>query len=335
MFLGWEASHVTGKPLSPSIVPRRSWWSSLRPNARTLHPGTVRGTTPAPAPIGRRYIVLGCVLASLAVGGVIARHSLTKRAARETVRQLVSGRAGLRRTPSGVDERWSAPSLTITIDPSLASATPTARDAIISAFGAWASSGASLPQFSFDTAATPGPAAEDGINRLLLGPITVPGHEHDLAVTISYADASNGTILEADTIFNSAYTWAAMGPPAGPAGPTGKEDDDAAGCQGRYDLQNVATHEAGHFFGLGEDYEDTSTTMYVSSRPCQTSKRALSPPDVSVVSTLYASGPAPAASCGARVARGRETDGAAFAAFCVVACAAARRRRRGNPGRTA
>jgi hypothetical protein len=220
-----------------------------------------------------------------------------------------------------VDERWSQPSLTITIDPTLASATPTAKDAVTSAFGAWVSSGASLPQLSFDATTTAGQAAEDGVNRLLLGPITVPGHEHDLAITISYADESTGTILEADTIFNSAYPWAAMTEADG-------DDDGSPRCHGRYDLQNVATHEAGHFFGLGEDYEDTSTTMYVSSRPCQTSKRTLSTPDVSVVSTLYASSPAPAASCGAQIARGTHTDGGSFAALCVAACAAARRRRR-------
>jgi hypothetical protein len=288
------------KPASGSIVPRRSFWSSLRPNARTVRPDTTpgadAGTPAAPTPTARRYLRLACVLACLAIiAGVAAQRSLARRRARlSAVPHLVSGRAGLRKTPSGVDERWSQGPITVTLDPTIVSATPGARDAITSAFGAWVSCGASLPQLSFDASSTPGPAAQDGVNRLLLGPITVAGEEKALAITISYADEESGAIIEADTIFNSAYAWGdvAVGASAG--------DDDGARCGGRYDLQNVATHEAGHFFGLGEDYQDESTTMYVSSRPCQTSKRTLSPPDVSVVSTMYASSPATAAGCGGR-----------------------------------
>ena len=241
-------------------------------------------------------MLLGCVLVCLAiVVGAAAQRSLARRRSRLTaVPHLVSGRAGLRKTESGVDERWSQASLTVTIDPTLASATPGARDAIANAFGAWLSCGASLPQLSFDASSTPGQAVQDGVNRLLFGPITMPGVEKALAITISYADDESGTIIEADTIFNSAYPWGDI------AASARDGDDDGASCGARYDLQNVATHEAGHFFGLGEDYQDESTTMYVSSRFCQTSKRTLSPSDTSVVSTLYASGPVQASGCAAR-----------------------------------
>jgi hypothetical protein len=119
---------------------------------------------------------------------------------------------------------------------------------------------------------------QDGVNRLLLGPITVPGQEGDLAITISYADTDAGERIEADTIFNNAYDWTSIG----------SGTDQRAACRNRYDLQNVGTHEAGHFFGLDEDYQDQSTTMYVSSMPCQISKRTLSHSDVPVMSGLYA-----------------------------------------------
>jgi len=214
------------------------------------------------------------------------------------VQHIVSGRAGLRTTASGANERWTQGAVTITIDPTLAQATPAARDAIVRAFGAWASTRASLPQLSFDATSTPGQAVQDGVNRLLFGPITVAGHEDNLAVTISYADESTGDILEADTIFNSGYDWTSMDPASG---------SDPARCDRRYDLQNVATHEAGHFFGLGEDYDDQSTTMYVSSELCQTSKRVLSPSDVSAASGLYAGvkASAPARACNVGMATGR------------------------------
>ena len=207
--------------------------------------------------------------------------------------------------------------VTITLDPSLAQATPAATEAIMNAFGAWASSGARLPQLSFNATSTPGQAVQDGVNRLLFGPITLAGHEDNLAVTISYADESTGEIVEADTIFNSAYEWTTVD------GASASEQGD---CDGRYDLQNVATHEAGHFFGLGEDYEDPTTTMYVSSKICQTSKRTLSPPDVSVATGLYAGATAPAQACNLTMSgpTGKQTGGIAFAALVIAAIALAR-----------
>jgi hypothetical protein len=264
--------------------------------------------------------VLGCALACAAAAGATAWMS-HPHARVKAVQSVVSGRAGLRTTSSGADERWSSPAVTITIDPTLAHATPVARDAIMNAFGAWASSGAALPQLTFDSASTPGGATQDGVNRLLLGPITMPGQEDDLAITISYVDTQTGEMVEADTIFNSAYDWTSIG------SATVAEGE----CNNRYDLQNVATHEAGHFFGLGEDYDDQSTTMYVSSKRCQTSKRALSSSDVSVVSGLYAQAAANSsqnAPCGARIAGGRNTNGAALMAMGIALFALVRRHRR-------
>lgn len=318
---------ISGLRLQPKHVapPRISWWGSLQPNARSLRPA-VKPEAPLPAPefrIRRWHLALGCVLACTAVAGGAAWTSHSH-ARIKSLRSVVSGRAGLRKTSSGATERWSSAAVTITIDPTLARATPAAKDAIMNAFGAWASSDALLPQLSFDATSGHGEAAQDGVNRLLLGPITVPGQERALAVTISYADTDTGEVIEADTIFNDEYDWTSVGSAAG-EGAEGNE-----GCHDRYDLQNVATHEAGHFFGLGEDYSDESTTMYVSSLPCQTSKRTLSKSDVAVVSGLYAQAAASSsqgAACGARIAGGRGTDGSALVAMGVVVFAVVRRRR--------
>jgi hypothetical protein len=311
--------------LPPKQVPiaHNSWSGSLRPNSTSLRPAVELEATTPPVPeprVRRWHLALACAFTCAAVAGaaVWTSHSHVRHKA---VQSVVSGRAGLRQTSSGADERWSSAALTITIDPTLANATPAAKDAIMNAFGAWESSGASVPQVSFDSTSTPGEAAQDGVNRLLLGPITVPGQEQDLAITISYADTDSGEMVEADTIFNNAYDWASIGSAIGKDG----------ACDNRYDLQNVATHEAGHFFGLGEDYQDQATTMYVSSMPCQISKRTLSASDVSVVSGLYAQAAAnssPSAACGARIAGGTDTNGAALVAMGLVAFALVRRHRR-------
>ena len=42
-------------------------------------------------------------------------------------------------------------------------------------------------------------------------------------------------MLESDVFFNAAFAWSTA--------PNGEP--------GRYDVQSIATHEAGHFFGLG------------------------------------------------------------------------------------
>lgn len=295
---------------------RSTGLSSLRPNTTSLRPATEpEGTAPAPKSRVRQWhLALGCVLASAAVLSAAAWQSHGHLRGKPE-QSVASGRAGLRTTSSGADERWSPGSATITIDPTLASATPAARDAIANAFGAWASSSASLPQLTFDASSTPGEAVQDGVNRLLFGPITLQGQETDLAVTVTYADTDTGEIIEADTIFNSAYDWTSVG--------------SGTACSAQYDLQNVATHEAGHFFGLGEDYDDQSTTMYVSSLPCQTSKRTLAQSDVTVVSGLYAqpSQSSAGAGCGARIAPGSGADGGALAAVGLVAMVVARRRR--------
>jgi hypothetical protein len=318
--------------------PRISWLSSLRPNARSLRPAEEQeAAAPARAPRVRRWhLALGCALAcALLVGAAVWGSRSHHRA--KIVQSVVSGRAGLRKTASGAVEHWSSSTLTVTIDPSLAGATPQAKAAIMDAFGTWASSDALLPRVTFNATDTPGAAAQDGVNRLLLGPITVAGQEQDLAITISYADTDTGAVVEADTIFNSAYDWASIG-----ATGTGDSKDsdgrhnahkgsDSKACEGRYDLQNVATHEAGHFFGLGEDFDDPSTTMYVSSTPCQTSKRALSTTDVTVISGLYSqplASPPQNAACAARIAGRREHSGMPLVAMGLVALVWSRRRRR-------
>jgi hypothetical protein len=304
-----------------SIVPvpiRHSWLGSLRPIAQSLMPRRLL-EAPSPSATPSRFPSRALPLALAAVAGVIFAgvgvQAWRSHHRSEITRNVGFGRAGLRKTTSGASELWTAGSTTITIDPSMTSLTPAGSEPIVQAFGTWASSVATLPRMSFDVSTTPGQAVRDGVNRIVYAPITIEGAEGALAITISYADDDTGAIVEADTIFNSAFHWTSIEP--------GAVTDE--GCGDSYDLQNVATHEAGHFFGLGEDYDNKTTTMYVSSSPCQTSKRVLSATDVSVISGLYAQDAQ--AGCGGASVAGGKTGGATPFVMLVTGLVGAWRRR--------
>lgn len=103
-----------------------------------------------------------------------------------------------------------------------------------------------------------------------IGPGTV-------ATTCSWSRPVHGgpdRLLEADVRFNThdhAFT-----------------DHPSGDCTGAYDLLSVATHEAGHVFGLahaGSGHENL--TMYASSFACSTDARTLGKGDVLGLRSLY------------------------------------------------
>ncbi|MFF1546268.1 matrixin family metalloprotease [Streptomyces sp. NPDC058291] len=98
-----------------------------------------------------------------------------------------------------------------------------------------------------------------------------------VATTCSWSrPASHGPdeLLEADVRFNThdyAFT-----------------DDPSGACTDAYDLRSVATHEAGHVFGLGHSGAGhENLTMYASSFACSTAARTLGKGDVLGLRSLY------------------------------------------------
>ncbi|KRC95322.1 MULTISPECIES: matrixin family metalloprotease [unclassified Streptomyces] len=99
-----------------------------------------------------------------------------------------------------------------------------------------------------------------------------------VATTCSWSRPAPGggpeELLEADVRFNThdyAFT-----------------DDPSGACTRAYDLRSVATHEAGHVFGLahsGPGHENL--TMFASSFACSTSARTLGKGDVLGLRSLY------------------------------------------------
>lgn len=330
--------------LRMTLRPIRSIFT-LRPQAHTQSPppesapGVLAGTRVA---WGR--VAVAALVASAAVG-FAGWHLLPKKKpeARAPI-VLVNGAPQIKQTQAGDVQRWGSASVTVKIDASIDALGPGARAAVQTAFGAWVGTGAKLPGLTFDTASGLEPKLEpDGVSAVIFAPIDIPGHKKDLAITISFADPNTGRIVESDVIINSKKPFALLDtvPPAAPGATEdddGEESGEAQGCQGWYDLQNVVTHEAGHFFGLDEDIEDQTTSMFYKTGKCELKKRDLATPDMTVMSGLYeremASGDGgesdTGGGCGGGTVAGaaKPASSTGVAAIALILTALGRRRRR-------
>jgi hypothetical protein len=295
--------------------------------------------------------------------GALALRNATHDSAPSSVHH---GSAGVKYTPKGVEVRWRRGQTKVYLDASLESLGDDARTAIQSAFATWSIADPELPQLEFErTHHAVLSAKPDGKNTVMVAPITVKGHEHDLAITLTYSDEETGDIVEADIIINAEYPFRTL-----KSGDDGIHDQQntsedgsqktltadnglqttvsaarasctalaqRASCEGNaYDLQNVVTHEVGHFYGLGEDMEDSAATMYYCTSRCETHKRVLTVSDSQVMTSLYVASAddssQPQAGCGgARVAPRGGLAEAGWAAALLGLVGLVRRRR--NPAR--
>jgi Matrixin len=100
------------------------------------------------------------------------------------------------------------------------------------AFARWRDVPTSAISFQSAGVTTASPLDQDFINTI--GFINAPEFEGVLGLTTVTFDTVTGEIVEADIFFNSTELWSVA----------------AQGQAGRFDLESVATHEAGHFLGL-------------------------------------------------------------------------------------
>lgn len=104
-----------------------------------------------------------------------------------------------------------------------------------------------------------------------------------VAVTIVWHNTETGQIYDADMLLNEGFGPFEVCPSLGcPPGTTG------------FDLQNVITHEAGHFLGLAHS-ADVVSTMFFRAQTAETSKRTLSPDDIDGFCAAYGGSGVPAA----------------------------------------
>ena len=98
------------------------------------------------------------------------------------------------------------------------------------------------------------------------------------AVTTVWHNTSTGEIYDADMEVNNGR------------GPYGVCDASAGCTDGTVDLQNVITHEAGHYFGMAHTPDSTVATMYAVSPPGEVLKRILKTDDVDGFCNAYGAG---------------------------------------------
>ncbi len=136
-------------------------------------------------------------------------------------------------------------------------------------------------QFAGFTSSVPGD--DDGVSTL--GFLNEPALDRVLASTSFLVDNVTGALLESDIFFNSAFTWSVA----------------ANGEAGKWDVQTIATHEIGHFSGLGHSAIGETQLMNGTRRvlssgavmfpialgPGDVSGRTLDPDDVAGISDIY------------------------------------------------
>ena len=160
------------------------------------------------------------------------------------------------------------------------------QQTITAAFATWAAAPGALISFESGgfTSAAP---SNDGDGLSVLGFEDHSDMDRTLAATGFTIDVVSGAIVEADVFFNTAFDWS------------------TSGAANAFDLQSVATHEIGHFIGLGHSALGETEMQANGSRRVlaaasvmfpiafgrgDTTDRELQPDDIAAVSTLYPAG---------------------------------------------
>ena len=148
------------------------------------------------------------------------------------------------------------------------------------AFDAWNARNPSAPAFTV-AATTTGGVVKATPNRhtdVLFGRTS----GNALAVTYTWQWSDTGE-YESDTVFSNRVAWTEIHNTTG----SGGSDDGCAENVVAYDLQNIATHEFGHIYGLDHPAGDRYATMYAYGYTGETLKRTLATSDINGIDSLY------------------------------------------------
>jgi hypothetical protein len=256
------------------------------------------------------------------------------------------GTPSLKAAEAGGHVRWQRDAIDIVIDQSFSDLG--GPNLFGAALTAWRATGAALPSIS----TAPAEGRQVGYNPsgpnenvVAYAPYGWPRAGSALAVTVLTYDQISGRIIDADILVNGGGRFFANLE----MDESGSDDTEvsfepapgestAAAPTTRFDLQSVVTHELGHFFGLGDDREESKATMYIRTRPGEIHKRVVDEGEGGVITALYAENASNVAKasqggCGrAQLARGgagvSAWMGFVVASLGLALLAAARRPRR-------
>lgn len=146
--------------------------------------------------------------------------------------------------------------------------------AIISSFATWTTAD-SKQTFNYGGSTLVKAAKYDRINAVLFKGITSSA----IAITYVWYYPSTGQLAEVDTVFNKMYPWSYTAY-------TGS--NDCGGVAGTYDLQDIGTHEFGHWVGLDDLYASTDKdlTMYGYGDTRELKKDSLGKGDITGVRAI-------------------------------------------------
>jgi hypothetical protein len=161
-----------------------------------------------------------------------------------------------------------------------------AQTTIAAAFATWQNVPTAAVSTQFAGFTNAQPTQDDGLS--VLGFLSDPSEPDVLGSTDWLIDSVTGEIVESDIFFNSIIPWSVS----------------ASGETGRFDLQSIATHEIGHFWGLGhsalgETQQVTggrrviakgSVMFPIAFSSGNTLDRTLQPDDIAGISDLYPAG---------------------------------------------
>lgn len=222
--------------------------------------------------------------------------------------------------------RWVDGVVTLTVDKSFEKLDSKAFEALVGAVSAWQESADGLPTLVAQQGETNtiGYNVDGGnTNTVYYEPEKAEMANGALAITVLTFDREAGQILDADIVVNGEHRFGVV------------DHMDSTDARRAYDIQNVLTHELGHFLGLGEDYDDHSATMYAYSLPGETNKRDLNVRDTATIDHLYEPIDAPEeVGCGgANIAGRREHQAWWVGLFCVFLVSHVARRRAARIGK--
>jgi hypothetical protein len=156
------------------------------------------------------------------------------------------------------------------------------QQSINSAFGTWEAVPTAAVTFEFGGFTGATPSDDDGLS--VFGFENHADLDRTLAATSFTIDIFTGAIVESDVFFNTAFDWS------------------TSGAASAFDLQSVATHEIGHFLGLGHSLLGETELLPSGSRRVLASAsvmfpiafgrgvtvdRELQPDDIAAVSINY------------------------------------------------